>query len=100
MHLGAAWALLMGLSSFSIASPPPGLDVPDNRLPAVCDVDVLNGDGLLTAVSVFAQRLDLRGQGAGELIEAGVLGLPAAAAYHNSPCACPPSWTVSSDQGR
>ncbi|WP_171239095.1 hypothetical protein [Ruegeria sp. HKCCA5763] len=48
--------------------PPPGLDVSDNGLPAIFDVDVLHGDCLLSAISVFAQGFNLRRVGSGQFV--------------------------------
>lgn len=52
--------------------PPHLLHIADDSLPAVRDIDVLVLDpGPLFAVSsMFPQRLDLRGKGARELVEA------------------------------
>jgi hypothetical protein len=66
----------MGLNLRFFARPYPlgwGADVTDDRLPALGDVDVLNGHLLLAAAAVSLQRLNLSGEGPGELIE-GVLG--------------------------
>ena len=75
VHLGAAWALLMGLSPSFIAAPPPRFHVAHDSLPAVRDVDVLHRHPLFAARSVFSQGLDLGRKCSGELIEPGVVGL-------------------------
>ena len=65
----------MGLSSNFFGRPHPlgrSVDVADDRLPALGDVDVLNGHLLLAAASVSLERLDLRRERPRELVE-GVL---------------------------
>jgi hypothetical protein len=44
-------------------------NIADNSLAAVGDVDVLNHDSLLTAGAISFQSFDLRGKGAGQLVE-------------------------------
>ena len=65
----------MGLFLRFFACPHPlcrGADVADDRLPALGDVDVLNGHLLLAAASVALERLDLRRERPGELVEGGL----------------------------
>jgi hypothetical protein len=50
-----------------------GVDVADDRLAALGDMNVLDGHLLLASRAVSLERLDLSGEGPGELVE-GVLG--------------------------
>ena len=75
MHLGAAWALLMGLASTFIATPPPGLDVADNRLSAILYIDALHRDRLVAAIAVLSESFSLCCECPGQLVEPGVVGL-------------------------
>jgi hypothetical protein len=65
----------MGLFSCLSVRPSPrcrGTDVADDRLPALGDVDVVNGHLLLAAASVSLERVDLRRERPGELVEGGL----------------------------
>ncbi len=56
----------MGLTSLSIHALP-CLDIAHDGLPTALNGDVLDNNGLLAAVAMFAQRLHLRRVGAGQL---------------------------------
>jgi len=76
-HLDA-WCISnsMGLNLRFFCAPYPlgrGVDIPDDRLAALGDVDVLNGHLLLALRAIFLQGRHLRGERSGELVE-GVLG--------------------------
>ena len=44
------------------------LDIPDNRLPTLMDVDMLDGDLLLSLASMAVKRLDLGDEGPRQLV--------------------------------
>ncbi len=59
----------MGLSLFFLVAPAPPVDIADNRLSSPVDVDVLHRDLLLASSPVSLERLHLRREGPGELVE-------------------------------
>jgi hypothetical protein len=68
----------MGLFSFFFARPYPlgrGADVADDRLPALGDVDMLDGHLLLALRAVFLQGRHLRREGSRQLVEGSLGGI-------------------------
>ena len=69
VHLGASWALCMGLASAFFTTPPPGRHFADNGLSPRVNRHVLDRDFLRPAGPVALQRLQLGRVGPGELVE-------------------------------
>ena len=63
-----------GWRHFSCLPSPPAVDVPNYRLPAVLDIDVLHCDRLLAAVAVLAQGFHLGCEGARQFVECAFMG--------------------------
>ena len=58
-HRGDICALCMGLASLVMCDPPPRLDVARYGLPSILYIDVLDCDGLVATVAMFAQGFHL-----------------------------------------
>src|SRR5262245_17255795 len=71
VHLGAAWALCMGLMLIFFASPvpPPMADRPDNGPTSFVDGDTLDIDPLLALAAVAFQAFHLSDIGACETVQ-------------------------------
>jgi hypothetical protein len=74
VHLGAELAALMGLASFSILAPPPGIDITNDSLPAIGHVHMLHLNHLFAAVPVLSQGFHLGGECAGQFVVSAVVG--------------------------